>query len=259
MRQPVVPEVQYGEEGEMNRSYVWMIALCLGACAPAALSQGQPGGLQKEIRQIRDAMAGNRQRLHGYQWIETVTIAIDGTPRTPRRSLCRYGADGKLQKTALDQQPGRSEGRSGAMPLRGGGLIRMALAKRKKDKYRKEIKEISALRRLYMPIDPAKLRAASQTGQIAIHNSGPSEDAIVIDNYAKQGDQFRITVNRSPMQIEAIRVKSWLKKPKDSVTSVVTFGRLPDGTMYPAVTSVKAPSEKFSITIVDSDFSRAVD
>lgn len=242
----------------MNRSYVWMIALCLGACAPAALSQGEPGGLQQEVHQIREAMVGNRQKLHGYEWIETVTVAIDGTPRTPRRYLCRYGADGKLQKTSLGQQPGQSEGRGGAMPLRGGGLIRLALAKRKKDKYRREIEQIRALRRLYVPIDPAKLRAAARAGLIAIHHNGPSEDAIVIDNYAKQGDRFGITVSRSPMQIQAIRVKSWLKKPKDSVTSEVTFGRLPDGTVYPAVTSVKAPSEKFSITIADSDYSRGV-
>lgn len=242
----------------MNRSYVWMIALCLVACAPQALSQGEPGGLQQEVHQIRDALAGNRQRLRDYEWIETVTVAIDGTPRAPRRYLCRYGSGGNLQKTPLDQQPGQSEGRGGAMPLRGGGLIRLALAKRKKDKYRKEIEQIRALRHLYIPIDPAKLRAAIQAGQIEFHRNGPSEEDLVMDNYAKQGDQFRITVSRSPLQIEAILVKSWLKKPKDSVTSEVTFGRLPDGTVYPAVTSVQAPSEKFSITIADSDYSRIV-
>jgi hypothetical protein len=185
-----------------------MIALYLAVCVPQARPQQESGALQQEVHQIRDAMAGNQQKLHGYQWIETVTLAVDGTPRAPRRYLCSYGPDGKLQRTSLGQQSGRSEGQGGAMPLRGGGLIRRAIAGKKKKRYRKEIEQIRALVRLYMPLDAAKLRAAALAGQIALDHKGTSGDVFVIENYAKQGDKFRITVNRSTMQIEAISVKS---------------------------------------------------
>jgi len=204
-------------------------------------------------------MAGNQQKLHGYQWIETVTLTVDGNTRAPRRYLCSYGPDGKLQRTPLDAESRQSEGQGGAMRLRGGGLIRMAVAKRKKEKYQKEIAQIRALVRLYMPFDPAKLRAAAAAGQIVLDHSGTSESAFVITSYAKQGDQFRITVNRSTMRVAAVSVKSWLNKPKDSVTGQVQFGQLPDGTVYPALTTVNAPSEKLSITMGDSDYSRPVD
>jgi hypothetical protein len=45
----------------------------------------EPVALQQEIRQIRDAMAGNQQNLHGCEWIEIVTLDVDSTPRAPRR------------------------------------------------------------------------------------------------------------------------------------------------------------------------------
>lgn len=243
----------------MNRRCLSMIALCLAVCAPQARPQQEPGGLLQEVRQIREAMAGNQQKLHGYQWIETVTLAIGGTSRTPRRYLCSYGPDGKLQRTSLDQQPGQSEGRGGGMPMRGGGLIRMVMAKKKKEKYQKETEQIRAVVRLYMPLDRAKLSAAALAGRVALDHNGTSEDALVVDNYAKQGDQFRITVNRSTMQVAAVFLKSWLDKPKHTVTGQVRFDRLPDGTVDPALTTVNAREGKLSITIATSDYSRPVD
>lgn len=243
----------------MNRRCVSMIALCLAACASQAQPQQEPGALQQEVRQLRDAMAANQQKLHGYQWIETVTLAIDGTSRTPRRYLCSYGPDGKLQRTSLDQQSGQSEGRGGAMPLRGGGLIRMAMAKKKKEKYQKETEQIRALVHLYMPFNTAKLRAAAEAGDVALNHNGTSEDALVIDNYAKQGDHFGITITHATMQIEVVSIKSWLDKPKDSVTGQLQFDKLPDGTVYPALTTVNAPAEKLSIMTANSDFSKPVD
>ena len=235
-----------------------MIVLCLAACAPQARPQQEPEGLQQEVRQIREAMAGNQQKLHGYQWIETVTLVVDGTPRAPRRYLCSYGSDGKMQRTSLDQQRGQSEGQGGAMPLRGGGLIRMAVAKRKKEKYRKETEQIRALLRLYIPLDPAELRAAAMAGRVVLDHNGMSKDTFVVDNYAKQGDQFRITVNRSTMQVEAVFVKSWLDKPKHTVTGQVRFDKLTDGTVYPAFSTVNVPTGHLSITMVNSDYSRPI-
>ena len=144
------------------------------------------------------------------------------------------------------------------MPLRGGGLIRMAVAKRKKEKYRKETEQIRALLRLYIPLDPAELRAAAMAGRVVLDHNGMSKDTFVVDNYAKQGDQFRITVNRSTMQVEAIFVKSWLARPKDSVTGQLQFDKLSDGTVCPALTTVNAHAGKLSIAMANSDYAGRV-
>lgn len=241
----------------MNKPCAGMIVFCLAVSAPQARPQQEPGALQQKIRQIRDAMAGNHQKLHGYKWIETVTLEVDGTPRAPRRYLCRYGPDGELQRTSLDSQQGQSERQGGS--LRGGGLVRMVVAKRKKEKYQKEIGQIRALTRLYMPLDPVKLRAAGQADEIALDRQGARGDTFVISNYAKPGDQFGITVDHSTMQIAAISLKSWLEKPKDSVIGQVRFDRLSDGTIYPALTTLNVSSGKLSMTIGNSDYSRPVD
>lgn len=201
--------------------------------------------MQQQVRQIREAMAGNQQKLHGYEWIETVTHTIDGTPRIPRRYLCSYGPDGKLQRTSLDQQSAQSGDRGGTMPPRGGGMIRMVMAKKKKEKYQKETEQLRALMLLYMPFDPAQLRAAAEAGHVALNHNGTSEDALVIDNYAKQGDHFRITINHATMQIEAVSIKSWLDKRKHTVIGQIRFDRLPDGTVYPVLTTVKQLQESF--------------
>ncbi len=242
----------------MNKSYLAVILCCFVIGTTQARPQQEPGTLPQEVTQIRNAMAGNQQKLHGYQWIETVTLDMDGTPRAPKRYLCGYGPDGKLERTSLDQQSGQSAGQSGAMPMGRGGLIRQAVAKRKKEKYKKKIEQIRALMRLYMPPDAAKLRAAASAGQLTLDHSGTSGDRFVIDNYAKQGDRFTVAINPSTMQLASVSVKSWLDKPKDSVSGEVRFDRLPDGTVYPASTTLNISSGHLTMTIVNSDYSRPV-
>lgn len=244
----------------MHKRCLAIIVSCVAICASQARpQQEQPSGLQQEVSQVRDAMAGNHQKLHGYRWIETVTLDIDGTPRPPKRYLCNYGPDEKLERTSLDQQSGQSAGQGGAMPVGRGGLIRQVVTKRKKEKYQKEIEQIRALMRLYIPPNTTKLRTAALAGQIALDHNGTSADAFIIDNYAKQGDRFTITINRSTMQLAAVSVKSWLDKPKHSVSGRVCFDRLPDGTVYPASTTVNVSSGHLTMTIVNTDYSRPVD
>lgn len=239
----------------MNKHCLGLIAVCLVVCVCQARSQQAPMPLLQEVGQIRDAMAGNQQKLHRYQWIETVTLDINGTPRPPKRYLCSYGPDEKLERTSLDQQSGQD----GIMPMGRGGLVRHVIAKREKEKYQKEVEQIRALMRLYMPPDAAKLRAAASAGQIAFDHNGTSGDTFIIDNYVKRDDRFTITVNHSTMQLAAVAVKSWLDKPKDAVSGHIRFSRLPDGAVYPAFSSVNVSAEHLTMTTVTSNYSIPLD
>jgi hypothetical protein len=61
------------------------------------------------------------------------------------------------------------------------------------------------------------------------------------------------------MQIDRVSVKTYFDKPKDVMTVNVDFSTPPDGTLYPALNSIEAPSKKLSIATVNSNFSKAFD
>jgi hypothetical protein len=56
------------------------------------------------------------------------------------------------------------------------------------------------------------------------------------------------------MQVDRIFVKTYFDTPEDAMTIEVRFSTLADGTSYPALTSIEAPSKKLSITTSESDF-----
>ena len=127
--------------------------------------------------------------------------------------------------------------------------------KQKKEEAQKEVAQIRAVTGMYFPLDRAKLKLALQSGRVHFATGNTSEETVVIDNYAKQGDEVKLTLNHSTMQLERVSMKSYLDKPKDRLTAEVQFSELPDGTRYRGFTTIDAPSKKLSIETVNSDYS----
>lgn len=203
---------------------------------------------------MQEANAKNEEQLHKYQWIETTIITIHDESRPPKRSICKYGPDGKVQKTPLGQQEASGARQGGGFPGRG-GLIRTLVVNQKKEEAKKEVEQIRAVTGMYFPLDRAKLKQALQSGKLHFVTGASNEETVVIDNYAKQGDEVKLTLNHAAMQIERVSLKSYLDKPKDALTAEVQFSELPDGTRYRSSTTINAPSKKLSIETVNSDYS----
>jgi hypothetical protein len=91
---------------------------------------------------------------------------------------------------------------------------------------------------------------------VSLDHDGTEEDMVVIDSYAKPGDQMRVTLNHATARIVQISVKSYFDKPSDVLTGEVRFSEFGDGTSYPGMTTINAPSMKLSISIANSDYSR---
>lgn len=231
---------------------VFQLLMACGAYAQEL--QAPPEVLQSKIRQMQQAKLQNQQKLHRYQWIQTTTFSVDGDSRPPKQSICRYAADGTVQKTPLGQQETRSDaGRSGDMPLRGGGLFRRVIAEKKKEKYKSEIEQIRAIGKMYMPFDRAKLQAAFHEGRVSIEHEGRT-DSIVIKSYVKNGDQVKLTVDDSTLEFEHITVKTYIDDPKDTLTANVQFAALEDGTRYRSMLTVDASKKKVSVTLADGSY-----
>ncbi len=227
-------------------------------CAAFAQTQPQPGPTPQRFQQMQQALAANAERLRQYQWTETTTVSINGEARSPKRSTCKYGPDGTVQKTPLGQQEAAPEQQAPMLPLRG-GLIRRLVVKKKKDEYEKDATQIRALAKLYIPFSRDKLREALMAGRGSFEQEGGNDETVVIKDYAKPGDQVRITLSRTTQQIVQVSIQSYFEKPSQALTANVQFSRLSDGTNYPSYTTINAPSKNMSISIVNSDYTKVTE
>lgn len=236
----------------MNRhakSYIgWALIPVLLPCTAFAQSLQQPVITQQQkLQEMQQAMAMNEQQLHGYQWIETTTLTIDGKPRSPQQSLCRYGPDGTVHKTPLQPQEA---------PRVSGGPLRKHIAEKKIEEFQEKVAQIHALTAMYLPLSNSKLGQALHVKRVDLERDPTSGGAIIVNDYAKPGDQLRLTLNVSTMHILRIGVTSYFGQPSEALTVDVQFSSLPDGTAYPSITRINSPSKKVSITTVSSNFSK---
>jgi hypothetical protein len=112
----------------------------------------------------------------------------------------------------------------------------------------------------YLPFNPEKIKQVLRAGKVFFEHDGTNSDAVILADYAKPGDQLRISLDQTAKQVDRISIKTYLDGPEDGVEVDVAvdihFAILPDGTMYPAFMSIKAPSKKLSITAANSKFSK---
>lgn len=218
-------------------------------CLAWAQTQSAPAFLRLAIQMLQESAARNAAQLHTYQWIETTTATADGHTRPPQKSLCHYGPDGTLVRTPLDPQQ--------SPQLKGGPLMR-SMERNKMDEIKQEMAQVREVTAMYLPLNPESLRQAVQTQQVGFEREPTGGVAVVLSNYAKQGDKMTFALDPGTRQIQSISVRTFLSSPNDPLNITVQFSRLEDGTVYPDITNIQAPSGQISITIVSSDFSQPV-
>ena len=76
------------------------------ACA-LALIVGRPAAqdLQQKLAAAKQAAALNQQALRSYSWLEKTELSLKGEVKNTKVDMCRYGTDGKVQKTPVVEPP----------------------------------------------------------------------------------------------------------------------------------------------------------
>ena len=233
-----------------NAFALWFVLCSLAVVAQTSPPQAE--SLQQKVQQMQMATAKNDQQLHSYQWLESTTLTVKARSIPTKQSLCRYGTDGGVVKTALgtsaQHEPGPRVG-----PFK-------HIAEAKKEKIQDEVEQIQSLVQTYLPFNPGKIEAVLRAGKVFFEHEGTNSDAVVLADYAKPDDQLTISLNQTTKQVDQISIKTYLNAPEDGVDVDVTvnvrFAILPDGTMYPALMSIEVPSNKLSITTANSKFSK---
>jgi hypothetical protein len=208
-----------------------------------------------DIQTLQQITTQNASQLHAYQWIETTTTTTTAQGQsTSQRAVCRFAPDGTLTKTPLDPQQNSAQQNS-AQQMKGGLLMQMMAKKRmgQAGQAGNEIAQVNELASMYLPLNPDKLTEAAQAGD------GTNGSAVILNDYAKPGDQVQLSLDSTMQTIKGMTVKSYLTAPEEDPLSISTqFSKLGDGTTYPSVTTIKAPSKQISITTLSSDFSKPV-
>jgi hypothetical protein len=227
------------------------IALLIGVTGSLSLWGQAPNGSNQQpqpIGQLKESLAANQAKLKTYQWTQTTDVSIKGKTRKDEQAQCRYGADGKVQKTPIGPPAEPKD------PPRG---LKGRIVEKKAGEMKDYMDRLKALISHYAPPDPQKIQAAKQAGQASLSNSAGLA-TITVQNYYKQGDQVAFSFDTAAKRIASYDVNTYLDDPKKDVVSLTNqFASLPDGTNYLHQTVLKAQEKQIQITTTNSGYSPA--
>src|SRR5580692_7785955 len=181
-----------------------ILAVVLAVALP---SMAQNGELQQKLAAVKQATAENKQRLHQYQWTETMQLTLKGDPKPPSANLCQYGPDGQVQKTPIGPPPEQPSG----------GRMKQRIIAKKKEEMKDYMGDVKALLSQYVPPDPQKMQAAYQAGNVSLNPAGGVMN-LIFTNYAQPGDKMTLTFDTAAHKIVSVSVNTYMGEEKDAVT-----------------------------------------
>jgi len=222
---------------------------CALATFALALAAGRPieaQDLQEKVAAAKQAAAQNQQALRSYSWVEKTEISLKGEVKNTTVNSCRYGPDGKVQKTQVSEPPPPQEKKR--------GLKGKVIAK-KTGEMKEEMQTAAALVHQYVPPSPDKIQAAMAAGKIAVV-PGAGTTALRIADYEKAGDSLVLTLDTTAKGMKEIGVDTWMESPSDKVTLSVQMQSLPDGTSSAGTVVLAIPSSKVQVRITNSNYQK---
>jgi hypothetical protein len=202
--------------------------------------------LQQKLAAAKAAAGKNAQAQRSYTWLEKTELLLKGEVKSTKIDSCRYGPDGKVQKTPVSQPPPAEKKR---------GLKGKVVAK-KTGEMKEELESAAALVHRYVPPSPDNIQVVMNAGTASMSQAGPGAVAFKFPGYAKAGDALTITFDAAITTIRQIDVASWIEQPSEPLTFRVTMQTLPDGLSYPGSTVLTIPSSKIEVRITKSNYQK---
>jgi hypothetical protein len=219
---------------------VYVLAFAL----PEASAQNP--GLGQKVAEIKQASAANKQALASYTWQEQQAISLKGEVKKTVSYQVSIGADGQQQKIELG---------STAAPPPSGGRLKQRIVAKKTDEFQQYGQQVAALAKQYTQPNPQLLQQAYQQGNASIQLGGaPGTVTLVIKNYIKPGDSMTLVFNEGQKSIQTLQVSSYLSDPKDAVTMVVQFAKLPAGVNHVATAQINGVSKQMTVAIQNFNY-----
>jgi hypothetical protein len=236
-----------GTPRSRNRRTFLIAAAVLAAVGPAIAQAGAGAGgeVQQKLAAVKQSAAENQQKLRQYQWTETTQLTLKGEEKPPTQSMCRYGPDGKVQKTPMGPPPQPPSG----------GRMKQRIIEKKKGEMKDYMGQVKSLLTMYVPPDPQRMQQAFQSGKVSLNATAGADVAqLVFKDYAQPGDRMTLSFGTTAKKISSVKVNTYMDDPKDTVTLAVQMDSLPDGTNYVQQTVLDATAKKLQVTTTNSDY-----
>jgi len=225
------------------------IGAALQAQQPPAQAAG--GGAQDHVAALKQSLQQGMAKIRQYEWVETTIISLKGEEKSRKQNRCYYGADGKVQKTSLDQAPPPDQAKASGGGRRG-GRMKEKVVENKKDEMKDYMERAGALIHRYVPPNPAQIQAAKDAGRIATNPQPGGKARLVISQYLQAGDSLTIDLDPATNRLLGLGVNTYLDKPDEPVTLAVQMNTLPDGAVYAAQTTLEAKAKNITVVVQNS-------
>ena len=233
----------------MKTTLIAIATLFILGFSPSMAAQDMKQELQKKLAAVKESVARNQIALRQYTWTEHTEIILKGEVKSTKENICRYGPDGKVQKTPLGPPPQQKQ-------MRG---MKKKIAEKKKGELTDYMDRAAALIHRYVPPSPQQMEAVFQNGNASIGQAGPDKIQLQFKDYFKPGDSLVFNFDTTAKALTNVSINSYLDDPKDDVvTLAVNFASLPDGTNYTASTILDAPAKKVQVKTTNSNHQRAL-
>jgi hypothetical protein len=230
----------------MKRTPIGVVAAAVALVGVVAARPAVAQDLQQKLAAVKQSTAANQQALRSYTWLEKTELRLKGEVKATKVDSCRYGPDGKVQKTPVVQPP---------PPEKQRGLKGRIVAK-KTDEMKDELEATVSLVQQYVPPDADRIQVVMNAGTASISQAGPQRVAFIFPGYAKQGDALKITFDKAITALRQIDVKTWLEKPEEPSTLLVLMQSMPNGISFPGSIVLSIPASKLEVRITKSNYQK---
>jgi hypothetical protein len=223
------------------------IAFALAAIVLAPLAaQDATEAMQQKLAAAKQGAAANQKALRSYSWVEKTELSLKGEVKNTKVDMCRYGPDGKVQKTPVVEPP---------PPEKQRGMKGKVIAK-KTEEMKGELEAAVALVQQYLPPSPDMMQVVMNAGTASLAQAGPGRVTLKFPGYAKANDALMLTFDSNVKAMQQIDVQTWLDAPDNAVTLKVTMNALPDGVSYPGSVLLGIPKSKVEVRITKSNYQK---
>jgi hypothetical protein len=209
----------------------------------------QPAGaqdLKERLAAVKQSVAANQQALRSYTWLEKTELSLKGEVKATKVDSCRYGPDGKVQKTPVVQPPPPEKKRG----------LRGKIIANKTEEMKDELQATVALIQQYVPPDSGMIQVVMNAGTASVSQAGPDLLAFTFPGYAKKGDALKITFDKGVTGLRQIDVMTWLEKPEEPATLKVVMQSMPNGISFPGSIVLSIPASKIDVRITKSNYQK---
>ena len=173
-------------------------------------------------------------------------LSLKGEVKNTTVNSCRYGADGKVVKTAVVEPP---------PPEKKRGLKGKVIAK-KTGEMKADLEAAVALVHQYVPPDPGMMQVVMNTGTASLSQGGPGVLVLKFPGYVKPGDSLSLTFDSAVKALRKIDVSSYSDSPENPVTLSVSLQSLPGGPNYPGSVVLGMPKSQIEVRITNSSYQK---